>query len=178
MNEQGAPSLTASQQAMGDLWHRHVLAEFVTKNVEDALETMTQDAHVLLIPVLTGGVGKDEVRKFYSHHFIPQMPPDMESILVSQTIGDDRLVEEAIYKFTHSMAMEWMLPGIAPTGKRIEVAVVGIIHFREDKIAHEHLYWDQASVLVQLGLLDADTPAVAGVASARKLLDPILSSRN
>jgi carboxymethylenebutenolidase len=88
----------------------------------------------------------------------------------------DRLVEEAVYKFTHTIAMEWMLPVIPPTGKQIEVAVVGIIQFREGKIASEHLYWDQASVLVQLGLLATNTPAVAGVEGARTVLDPTLPS--
>ena len=176
MDQQEVPRLTASQQAMVDLWQKHLFAEFVTKNVEDALATMTEDAHVLHIPVLTGGVGKDEVRTFYTHSFIPQIPPDIASTLVSQTIGHNRLVEEAVYTFTHTLAMEWMLPGIAPTGKRVEVAVVGIIQFRDGKIEFEHLYWDQASVLVQLGLLDARTPAVVGVESARKILDMTLPS--
>jgi carboxymethylenebutenolidase len=59
-----------------------------------------------------------------------------------------------LVKFTHTIQMDWMLPGIAPTGKRIEVAVVAIVRFQDGKVAHEHIYWDQATVLVQLGLLD------------------------
>ena len=176
MNEQFTSGLMPSQQAMLALWQHHVYAEFVTKKVEDALDTMTEDTHVLHIPVLTGAFGKDNVRAFYSQSFIPQIPPDIESTLVSQTIGQDRLVEEAVYRFTHTIAMDWMLPGIAPTGKQVEVAVVGIIHFRDDKIASEHLYWDQASVLVQLGLLDAHTPATTGVQSARKVVELISPS--
>ena len=72
--------------------------------------------------------------------------------------------------------MDWMLPGLAPTGKRIEVPLIAIVRFREGKLAHEHIYWDQASVLVQLGLLDAGALPVAGVESARKVLDPSLPS--
>ena len=173
MNEPFPSDLTPAQQAMLAVWQQHVYAEFVTKKVEDALDTMTEDTHVLLVPVLTGAFGKDKVRAFYSQSFIPQIPADLEATLVSQTIGQDRLVEEAVYRFTHSRAMDWMLPGIAPTGKQIEVVVVGIIHFRDGKIASEHLYWDQASVLVQLGLLDAHTPATAGGQSARKVLELI-----
>jgi carboxymethylenebutenolidase len=72
--------------------------------------------------------------------------------------------------------MDWMLPGIAPTGKRVEVPVVTIVQFRDGKLAHEHIYWDQASVLVQLGLLDLGTLPVVGVESARKALAPNLPS--
>ena len=166
------PDLTAAQQALLDVWQQHVYAEFATKNVQDALDTMTEDAYVNNVPLLLGGMGKEGVREFYSQYFVAQMPPDMESTLLSRTIGQDRIVEEAVFRFTHSLVMDWFLPGVPPTGKRIEVAVVGIIRFREGKIAHEHLYWDQASVLVQLGLVDEKTLPVAGVESARRLLDP------
>jgi carboxymethylenebutenolidase len=95
-------------------------------------------------------------------------------IPISRTIGDDQVVDEMVFTFTHTVAMDWMLPGIAPTGKRVEIPLVAIIRFREGKLAHEHIYWDQASVLVQLGLLDAGTLPVAGVETARKALDPTL----
>src|SRR6266850_1191643 len=145
--------------------------EFATHNTEDTLATMVDDAYVNHIPVLTGGVGKDALREFYSKRFIPQMPPDTEVTPVSRTIGADQLVDEMIFKFTHTMRMDWMLPGIPPTGKRVEVPLVAIVRFRGDKLAHEHIYWDQASVLVQLGLLDPSKLPVAGVESARKVLD-------
>ena len=93
---------------------------------------------------------------------------------VSRTIGEDQLLDEMVFKFTHSIRMDWMLPGVAPTGKRVEVPLVAIVRFREGKLAHEHIYWDQASVLAQIGLIDAATLPVAGVESARKVLDPTL----
>ena len=133
---------------------------------------MVQDAYVNHIPVLTGGVGKDELREFYSKRFIPQMPPDTEMTPVSRTIGKDQLVDEMIFKFTHTIRMDWMLPGVAPTGKRVEVPLVAIVRFKEGKLAHEHVYWDQASVLVQLGLIDRSNLPVMGIESARKVLDP------
>ncbi|HEX2238015.1 MAG TPA: ester cyclase [Gammaproteobacteria bacterium] len=168
--------LTAAQRFLRDLWKAHMQYEFATHNTEDTLSTMVEDAHVNHVPVLTGGVGLDELREFYSKRFIPQMPPDTEITPISRTIGNDQLVDEMVFKFTHSIKMDWMLPGIAPTGKRVEVPLVAIVHFRDNKLAHEHIYWDQASVLVQLGLLDAGSLPVAGAESARKVLDPTLPS--
>src|ERR1700752_3859966 len=104
------------------------------------------------------------------------MPPDTEIVPVSRTIGTERLVDEMIFRFTHTVEMDWMLPGIAPTGKRVECPLVVIVHFREGKLANEHIYWDQASVLVQLGLLDTAKVPVAGVETARKLADPKLAA--
>ena len=180
MNEQKKSELdtklTAAQEILQELWEEHVRHEFATHNTDDTLATMVEDAYVNHIPVLTGGVGKDELREFYSKRFIPQMPPDTEMIPISRTIGHDQLVDEMIFKFTHTIRMDWMLPGIAPTGKRVEVPLVAIVRFREGKLAHEHIYWDQSSVLVQLGLLDAATLPVAGVETARKALDPSLPS--
>ena len=169
-------NLTGAQETLQQLWEEHVRHEFATHNTEDTLATMVEDAYVNHIPVLTGGVGKDELREFYSKRFIPQMPPDTEMTPISRTIGNDQLVDEMVFKFTHTIPMDWMLPGIAPTGKRVEVPLVAIVRFREGELAHEHIYWDQASVLVQLGLLDAGILPVAGVESARKALDPSLPS--
>jgi carboxymethylenebutenolidase len=163
---------SADQRAMIDLWDRHVAAEFVMKDPEAALATMTEDAYVLNVPAMTGGFGKSGVREFYSRHFIPFIPPDIEATPLSRTVGEDRIVDEAVYRFTHSLPMDWMLPGVAVTGRRVEVPVVGIIRFRDGLIASEHLHWDQASVLAQLGLLDAATPGVRGAEVAHLLLDP------
>jgi carboxymethylenebutenolidase len=167
-------NLSPAQQTLRELWEQHVQYEFSTRNTEDTLATMVDDAYVNHIPVLTGGVGRDELHEFYSKRFIPQMPPDTEMTPVSRTIGENQLVDEMIFKFTHTIAMDWMLPGISPTGKHVEVPLVAIIRFRDGKLAHEHIYWDQASVLVQIGLLDPAKLPVAGVESARKVLDHTL----
>jgi len=155
-----------------DVWEEHIRYEFVTRSIEDTLATMVDDAYVNHVPVLTGGVGREELREFYSKRFIPQMPPDTELIPISRTIGNDQLVDEMVLKFTHTISMDWMLPRIAPTGRRVEVALVVVVRLRDGKLAHEHIYWDQASVLVQLGLLDASALPIAGIESARKVLDP------
>jgi carboxymethylenebutenolidase len=167
-----------AQETLDQLWEDHVRYEFSTRNAEDTLATMVDDAYVNHIPVLTGGVGKDELREFYSKRFIPQMPPDTEMTPVSRTIGKDQLVDEMVFKFTHTVRMDWMLPGVAPTGKRVEVPLVAIVRFRDDKLAHEHIYWDQASVLVQIGLIKPARLPIAGIESAQKVLDPTLPAND
>jgi carboxymethylenebutenolidase len=160
------------------LWEEHIRHEFDTKNTDETLATMVPDAYVDHVPVLTGGRGHDELRRFYSTHFIPKMPPDMTMTPVSRTVGADQLVDEMVISFTHTIEMDWMLPGIAPTGRRVEVALVVIVRFRDGKLAHEHIYWDQASVLAQLGLIDPAKLPVATADSARKVLDPALPANS
>jgi carboxymethylenebutenolidase len=172
------PRLTPEQQFLNDLWEKHLREEFTTHDTNATLDTMVPNAYVNHIPVLTGGVGREQLSEFYSQHFIPRMPPDTEIVPVSRTIGSERLVDEMIFRFTHTVEMDWMLPGVAPTGKCVECALVVIVHFREGKLAHEHIYWDQASVLVQLGLIDSSRLPVAGRETARKLSDPGLPSND
>ena len=162
--------MTDEQQRLNELWEAHVRDEFVTRDTDATLGTMSADAYVNHVPVMTGGVGRDELREFYSRRFIPRMPPDTEIVPVSRTVGDDALVDEMIFRFTHTIAMDWMLPGLPPTGRRVEVPLVAIVRFRDGKLAGEHIYWDQASVLVQLGLLDPSLLPVVGAETAAKLL--------
>jgi carboxymethylenebutenolidase len=154
------------------LWEEHTSHEFTTRDTEATLATMVDDAYVNHVPVLTGGYGKAALRDFYSQRFIPTMPPDTTLTPVSRTVGESQLVDEMIFSFTHTLEMPWMLPGIVPTNRRVEVPLVVIVRFRDGKLAHEHIYWDQASVLKQIGLLDDDSLPVRGVETARKVLDP------
>ena len=172
--ESADTDLTPAQERLSQLWEEHVRYEFSTRNADDTLATMVEDAYVNHIPVLTGGSGQEELREFYSKRFIPQMPPDTEMTPVSRTIAEDQIVDEMVFKFTHTIPMDWILPGIPPTGKRVEVPLVAIVRVRDGKLAHEHIYWDQASVLVQIGLLDPARLPVVGVESAKKVLDPSL----
>ncbi len=176
VNHLAGAGLAGAQQILSERWDDHVKYEFATRNTDHTLETMVADAYVNHVPVMTGGVGHDELRDFYSQRFIPQMPPDTAMTPVSRTIGVDRVVDEMVFEFTHTIKMDWMLPGVEPTGKHVRVALVVIVHFRDGKLAHEHIYWDQASVLAQLGLIDAAKLPVAGVESAEKVLDPTLPS--
>ena len=159
---------------LSELWDEHVKYEFATRDTEETLRTMVEDAYVNHVPVLTGGVGRDELREFYSKRFIPQMPPDTSMTPISRTVGADRVVDEMVFEFTHTIEMDWMLPGVKPTGKHVRVPLIVVVHFRDGRLEHEHIYWDQASVLVQLGLIDGESLPVAGIESASKVLDPSL----
>ena len=162
---------------MLETFQQHMAAE-LAGDIETVMATMADDPYVNHVPVLTGGVGRDGVRQFYSNHLVGKFfPPDAELVTVSRTVGEDRLVEEIVIRFTHTTPVDWMLPGVPPTGKRVEVAGVVVVGFDGGKIAYERIYWDQASVLVQLGLLDPTGLPVSGAESSRKVLDPKLPSR-
>jgi carboxymethylenebutenolidase len=157
------------QPNLARIWEEHTKHEFLTRDTEATLATMVEDAYVNHVPVLTGGAGKSALRTFYSRDFIPRMPPDTRLMPISQTVGENQLVDEMIFSFTHTHEMPWMLPGIAPTNRYVEVALVAIVRFRDGQLAHEHIYWDQASVLKQIGLLEDTTLPVCGAESARKV---------
>jgi carboxymethylenebutenolidase len=164
------------QRDLSQLWEEHTSHEFATRDTEATLATMVEDAYVNHVPVMTGAAGKDALRVFYSRDFIPSMPPDTTLTPVSRTIGENQLVDEMIFSFTHTQEMPWMLPGLPPTNRRVEVPLVAIVRFREGKLAHEHIYWDQASVLKQIGLLTDDTLPVFGAETARKVTDTLANS--
>jgi len=164
-------TLTADEQRLNDLWEEHLRTEFAAHSADEAITTMVANPLVNQVPVMIGGNGRQELHEFYAKYFLPQIPPDTDMVPVSRTIGQGRLVEEMIFRFTHTIPMDWMLPGIPPTGRRVEVAMLVVVQFDGDKLAHEHLYWDQASVLVQLGLLQRNGLPVVGVEGARSVLD-------
>jgi carboxymethylenebutenolidase len=164
--------LTPRQQEMVRVWEAHLAAEFERKSAQAALDTMVPQPYVNHLPVLTGGVGPAQIGHFYQNYFIPQMPPDTEIVPISRTVGQDRLVDEFVFRFTHSVQMDWLVPGVPPTGRRVEVVKVVVVQFEGDRIVFERIHWDQASVLVQLGLLDPAKFPVAGAEAVRKVLDP------
>jgi len=169
--------LSERQQAMVSIFEKHVAAE-VAGDLETTLATMSDTPHLHNVPTMIGGYGQEGVRAFYRDHLIGQFfPPDVQMERVSLTVGDDQLVEELVISFTHTRTMDWMLPGVAPTGKKVEAAFAVIVGVKEGKVTHEHIYWDQASVLVQLGLIDGTKLPVAGAESARRILKPQLPPR-
>jgi len=169
MNDQ---DLNTREREMVEMWEQHMASEFEAKSIDATMATMTKDPFVNHVPVMTGGVGHNDVRHFYSTYFIPGHPPDTETVPVARTIGKDRIVDELIHKFTHTIEMPWILPGIKPTGKHVEVAVVVVVLFEDGKIAGERIYWDQASVLAQLGLIDAEKLPITGVEASHKVVRP------
>ncbi len=149
------------------LWEQHLGAELVARDVDATMATMTPDPYVNHVPTMTGGVGASELRRFYAHHFITRQPDDFEVLPIGRTVGEETLVDEMVARFTHSCRMDYFLSGVAPTYRKIEVPLVVIAHFRDGKLAREHIYWDQASVLVQVGLLAVESLPIAGVEVAQ-----------
>jgi carboxymethylenebutenolidase len=137
------------------IWAEHIAGEFVTKDVEATLATMVEDASVNHVPVNTGGRGKGELRAFYRDVFIPSWPDDLQMTLINRVVGDGQLVEELRLRFTHSRRMDWFLPGVPPTNRAVDIPLVVVVQFRGNKLACERIYWDQATVLRQVGLLPA-----------------------
>ena len=139
--------------ALEKIWAEHIAGEFVTKDVEATLATMVDDASVNHVPVNTGGRGKEALRAFYRDDFIPSWPDDLRMTLVNRVVGQDQLAEELRLTFTHSKRMDWFLPGVPPTHRPVDIALVVVVQFRDGKLACERIYWDQATVLRQVGLL-------------------------
>jgi carboxymethylenebutenolidase len=164
--------MTAQEKPdLGAVYDQHTRHEFVDCDLEATMATMTAEPHTYFAPTGAGGVGHRGVSSFYADHFIgnDKWPADWKIQVVSRTVGEGRLVEEFIVSFTHDVEMDYILPGISPTGKRVEVPHVVVVTFADGKIASEHIYWDQASVLVQVGLLDPDRFPVVGAEQAARL---------
>lgn len=153
------------------LWEAHCRYEFETRDVDATMATMVAAPYVNHVPTMTGGVGHDQLKRFYKYHFIGGNPPDTTLAPISRTVGADQIVDEMLFSFTHTSEIDWMLPGVPPTGRRVEIPLVAIVRFVDGKVAHEHIYWDQASVLVQIGRLDPKGLPVAGAETAHKVMD-------
>lgn len=156
---------------LGAIFDDHVADEFVAKDVTATMATMTAEPFVNHVPTMMGGVGGRAVADFYDKYFIGHWPDDTEIIPVSRTIGTDKVVDEMIMSFTHDIVMDTFLPGVAPTGRPVRLPVVVVMGFEHDKVAFERIYWDQASLLVQVGLIDETALPVTGAVQAEKVLD-------
>jgi carboxymethylenebutenolidase len=160
----------ASGTDLGAVFDAHVRHEFEDKDVDATMATMVDEPYVWHVPTMTGGVGGDAVRRFYASDFIGRMPADTEIVQVSRTVDEHQVVDELVLRFTHDIEIPIMLPGIPPTGRRVELPHVVVMRFQDGKVAHEHIYWDQASLLAQVGLLDPERVPAVGAEQARSLL--------
>ena len=162
------------QAKMDAIFNAHMQAE-LAGDLDETLATMAPNPHLVNVPTMVGGQGLQGVRTFYSKRLIGQFfPPDVTFETISRTYGEERLVDELIISFTHTIKMDHMLPGLQPTGRRVEAVFIVIVGIEGDKVAYEHILWDQASVLVQLGLLDPKGLPVVGAGAAAKLRNPAL----
>jgi carboxymethylenebutenolidase len=159
------------------VWEAHTAAEFVSADVDATMATMTDDPVVLHVPTSIGARGRTAVRRFYADHFIGHQAHDMRLELVSRTVTVDRVVDEMTISFTHDVEIPWVLPGVAPTGRRVVVPLVAVIGMRDGLIDSEHIYWDQASVLAQVGLLDPTGLPVTGMEQADAVTPDAVAER-
>ncbi|TMK97140.1 MAG: ester cyclase [Actinobacteria bacterium] len=156
---------------LGAVFDEHVASEFETKDIEATMRTMVDEPYVWHVPALTGASGGEAVRRFYISQFIGHTPADAVLHPISRTVSWDRVIDEFVLEFTHDAEVPFMLPGVPPTGRKVRIPTVVVMGFEENKIAYEHIYWDQAAVLVQLGLLDRSTLPIAGADEAERLLE-------
>jgi len=167
------PETTTTTKDLGAVFDAHVRAEFVDKDVAATMATMTAEPYLTHVPTMTGGTGRVEVERFYSKHFVGHWPDDVEVKSISRTVGQNRVIDELIVSFTHDREMRVFLPGVAPTDRKVVLPHVVVMGFDDaGRVAYEHIYWDQASLLVQVGLLDPKLIPVSGAEQARRLLDP------
>ena len=161
---------SAFEQEMLSILENHVAAE-MEGNLDLTMSTMTKNPHLLNVANMMGGDDNEGVKKFYKDHLVGKFfPPDVEFNRISLTIGRNQIVEELVIAFTHTQMIEWLLPNIEPTNKNIKIGLVVVVGIKDKKISHEHIYWDQASVLVQAGLINPKGLPVVGQQSAEKLL--------
>lgn len=171
-NETSPDEMSSLEQEMSAVFDAHVGAEFDTMDLEATMATMSDHPHLTHVPVLTGGDGREEIARFYGSHFIGHWPKDTTVTPLSRTVGQGRVVDEFVLSFTHDRPMPAIVPGIAPTGRKVEIPFIVIMGIEAGKVTYEHIYWDQASMLVQLGVLERGTLPVSGAEQARRLLDP------
>jgi carboxymethylenebutenolidase len=156
---------------LGAVFDEHVASEFTDKDLDATMRTMVEEPYVWHVPVLTGASGGEEVRRFYSTQLIGHTPADAVLHPISRTVSADRVIDEFVFEFTHDAEVPFMLPGVAPTGRKARVPTVVVMGFEGDKVAYEHIYWDQATLLVQLGLLDPSGLPMSGAEQAKRLLE-------
>ncbi|RAQ40996.1 carboxymethylenebutenolidase [Aspergillus flavus] len=141
-----------------EIWDEHTKYEFDERSVENTMSTMVQEPYVNHIPTMTGGIGREKLTSFYANHFIFSNPEDTKLELVSRTVGIDRVVDEFVFCLTHDKPVDWLIPGIPPTGKELRIPFMAVVNIRGDRLYHEHITWDQLTVLFQLGLMPEYLP--------------------
>ncbi|KAF5393980.1 hypothetical protein D9757_000337 [Collybiopsis confluens] len=138
------------------IWEEHTYFEFNLRSVAKTMGTMVAEPYVNHVPTMTGGIGRKALTDFYRNHFIFANPADTTMVPVSRTVGSDRIVDEFIFKLTHDKTVDWLLPGVPPGGCSLEIPMVAVVNIRGDRLYHEHIWWDQASALLQAGILPLD----------------------
>ncbi|KAJ6510253.1 NTF2-like protein [Mycena vitilis] len=161
------------------IWEEHTYFEFEVRSVAKTMGTMVAEPYVNHVPTLAGGIGRKQLSAFYRDHFIFNNPKDTSMQSISRTVGSDRVVDEFIFHATHETQLDWLLPGVPPTGKKFAIPMLGVINIRGDRLYHEHIWWDQGTACMQVGIIPTHVPfdgktlrlPIAGVESATLLID-------
>jgi carboxymethylenebutenolidase len=153
------------------IFDEHMRAEFEAHDAAATMATMSERPHLYHAPTMLGGNGREEIFQFYRDHFVTKWPKDTVAHSLSRTIGDQQIVDELVMEFTHDTPLDALLPGVAPSGKHVVLPVVVVVGFRDGKVAHEHIYWDQACLLEQIGLLDRSNLPITGAEQAINLMN-------
>jgi carboxymethylenebutenolidase len=168
--------MSSDPKGLGAMFDAHTDAEFKTEDIEATMATMSDAPHVTHVPTMTGGAGREAVRRFYSTWFIGRWPEDLKVEQISRTVGETQVVDEVMLSFTHDCEMPAIMPGVKPTGRKVVIPFVVVVGFKDGKVEFERIYWDQASLLAQIGLLDTAKLPISGAEQAARLLDPSLPS--
>ena len=121
-------------------------------------------AEVSYIPTMVNSKASTDLQQFYTHYLQPN-PNELNARLISRTVGVDRVVDEISLSFQHDREIPWLLPRVPPTKKQVQITLVSIVCIKAGVFAHERVYWDQASVLEQVGLIDSSrTPKAFKIA--------------
>ena len=160
-----------SSDRLRAVWAEHCRCEFELRDVSATMDTMTDDPHLLNVPTGRGGQGRAGVQRFYTDEFIGTLPDDVQVQSLGLAVGLSRIAEEVVMTFTHDRVMPWILDRIEPTGRKVRIPQLAVVGFRDDKVAFEHIWWDQASVLAQVGVFDPEGLPVVGSEQAKALFD-------
>ncbi|KAF8514973.1 hypothetical protein JB92DRAFT_2811096 [Gautieria morchelliformis] len=165
------------------IWEEHMHFEFETRSLAKTMGTMVAEPYVNHVPTMTGGTGRKELSAFYRDHFIFSNPTDIAFEPVSRTVGADRIIDEYILTMTHDRIVDCILPGVPPSGRKVAIPMISVVNVRGDRLHHEHIWWDQAGALKQVGVIPTHTPyplpdgkqrlclPIAGAETARLLAD-------
>ena len=131
---------------------REYTGAFNDRNFDRARDLMHSDY------TYTGPDGQEQrgpdagvaVLKMWANGF-PDGRIDIQNIKES---GDTVVVE-----FTGRGTHRGDLMGMAPTGKQVNIPVCNVMELRDGKVYREREYMDMATVMAQLGVMPAGTPA-------------------
>ncbi|MGH3153531.1 MAG: hypothetical protein ACRDOB_22755 [Streptosporangiaceae bacterium] len=147
------PAISAAMHELERVADEHSDALLTRHDVDAALAVMAADPTVRHLPSAAGASGREALYRFYAEDYLPHLPGDLARTRISRTVGRFRLVDETLVRFRHDRPLPWLLPGIEPTYRWAEVTTIVITDFDRLRLRGQHIHWDHATLLTQLGLV-------------------------